>query len=133
MSGILANEKCRGVLTPGTHATTFGGNPVAAAAALAVQDILTDDFLTQVGEKGTYLRSEIEKLALPCLGSTRGMGLMIGIEVKGERTNSQLAAKLVEAGLLILTAGPGLRLLPPLVITKEEMDRGVAIMRETLA
>jgi acetylornithine/N-succinyldiaminopimelate aminotransferase len=133
MSGILANEKCRGVLTPGTHATTFGGNPVAAAAALAVQDILTDDFLTQVGEKGTYLRSEIEKLELPCLGSTRGMGLMIGIEVKGERTNSQLAAKLVEAGLLILTAGPGLRLLPPLVITKEEMDRGVAIMRETLA
>ncbi len=132
MSGILANEKCRDVFTPGTHATTFGGNPVAAAAALAVQDILTDELLEQVKEKGAYLRAAIEGLELPCLGATRGMGLMIGVEVKGERTNSQLASRLVEAGLLCLTAGPGLRLLPPLVITKEEMDKGVSIMKAAL-
>ena len=132
MSGILANEKCRGVLTPGTHATTFGGNPVSAAAALAVQDILTDELLAQVAEKGAYLRSEIEKLELPCFGATRGMGLMIGIEVRGEQTNSQIAARLTQAGLLCLTAGPGMRLLPPLVITKDEMDKGVAIIKEAL-
>ena len=132
MSGILANEKCRDVFTPGTHATTFGGNPVAAAAALAVQDILTDELLEQVKEKGAYLRAAIEGLELPCLGATRGMGLMIGVEVKGEQTNSQLAFRLVEAGLLCLTAGPGLRLLPPLVITKEEMDKGVSIMKAAL-
>ena len=133
MSGILANEKCRDVFTPGTHATTFGGNPVAAAAALAVQDILTDELLEQVKEKGAYLRAAIEALDLPCLGATRGLGLMIGVEVKGERTNAQLAARLVEAGLLVLTAGPDLRLLPPLVITREEMDKGLAIMKAALS
>ena len=61
------------------------------------------------------------------------MGLMIGIEVKGDKTNKELAAKLIANGLLCLTAGPGLRLLPPLTITKEEMDKGVAIMKATLA
>ena len=58
---------------------------------------------------------------------------MIGVEVRGARTNQELAALLVEKGLLVLTAGPGLRFLPPLTITKEEMDKGLAILRETLA
>ena len=131
--GVMANEKCRKVFTPGTHATTFGGNPVAAAAALQVLDTLDDKLLQEVKEKGDYLRSQIEALNLPCLGATRGMGLMIGIEVKGEKTNKEIAAKLIENGLLCLTAGPGLRLLPPLVITKEEMDKGLAIMKATLS
>lgn len=132
MSGIMANEKCRDVLTPGTHATTFGGNPISAAAALAVLDILDDAALAAVKEKGAYLRNAIETLELPCLGATRGMGLMIGVEVKAPFTNKELAAKLVDSGLLVLTAGPGLRLLPPLVITKEEMDEGLAIMKQAL-
>ena len=132
MSGIMANEKCREVLTPGTHATTFGGNPISASAALAVLDILDDEVLASVTEKGEYLRKGIEALELPCLGATRGMGLMIGVEVKAPHTNKELAAKLVENGLLVLTAGPGLRLLPPLVITREEMDEGLAIMKNTL-
>ena len=131
--GIMANEKCAGVFTPATHATTFGGNPIAAAAACTVLERLDDDMLAQVKEKGAYLREQIEALALPCLGATRGIGLMIGIEVKGEKTNKELAAKLIENGLLCLTAGPGLRLLPPLTITKEEMDKGVAIMKQTLS
>ena len=130
--GIMANEKCRNVFTPGTHGTTFGGNPVAAAAACYVLDTIDDALLAQVKEKGDYLRSQIEAMGLPCLGATRGMGLMIGIEVKGDKTNKELAAKLVEHGLLILTAGPGLRMLPPLVITREEMDKGLAILKETL-
>ena len=131
--GVMANEKCRNVFSPGTHATTFGGNPVAAAAALQVLDTLDDKLLQEVKEKGDYLRGQIEALNLPCLGATRGMGLMIGIEVKGEKTNKEIAAKLIENGLLCLTAGPGLRLLPPLVITKEEMDKGLAIMKATLS
>lgn len=133
MSGILANEKCRNVLVPGTHATTFGGNPVCAAAGLAVQQILNDEFLAQVLEKGEYLRRGIEGLGLPCLGKTRGMGLMIGVEVCGERTNRQLANTLIENGLLVLTAGAGLRFLPPLVISTEEMDKGLAIMKKALS
>ena len=132
MSGIMANEKCRNVLTPGTHATTFGGNPVCAAAGLVVQETLSDEFLAEVTAKGEYLRGQIEALDLPCFGKTRGMGLMIGIEVKEGYNKSEIANKLIENGLLVLTAGPGMRLLPPLVITKEEMDKGVAIMEKTL-
>lgn len=131
--GVMANEKCKDVFTPGTHGTTFGGNPVAAAAACYVLDTIDDSLLAQVQEKGAYLRQQIEAIDLPCLGATRGMGLMIGIEVKGDKTNKELAAKLVEQGLLVLTAGPGLRMLPPLVVTKEEMDKGLAILKVTLA
>jgi len=133
MSGIMANEKCKDVLGPGTHATTFGANPVCAAAGLVVQEVLSDAFLKEVQEKGAYLRRGIEALDLPCLGKTRGLGLMIGVEVRDGWTNKEIASRLIENGLLILTAGPGLRLLPPLVITKEEMDKGLAIMKKVLA
>nr|WP_325242931.1 aspartate aminotransferase family protein [uncultured Oscillibacter sp.] len=132
MSGILANEKCRDVLGPGMHATTFGANPVCAAAGLVVQEILSDEFLKEVRGKGEYLRRGIEALNLPCFGKTRGLGLMIGIEVREGWTNKDIANKLIENGLLILTAGPGMRLLPPLVITKDEMDKGLTIMKQTL-
>lgn len=131
--GILANERCKTVLTPGTHATTFGGNPICAAAANAVLDVLDEDTLAEVKEKGFYLRNAIEAMDLPCFGRTRGMGLMIGIEVTGERTNKELAALLIQNGLLCLTAGPGMRFLPPLTITREEIDKGLAIIRRTLA
>jgi len=132
MSGILASEKCRNVLGPGMHATTFGANPICAAAGLVVQETLSDDFLQEVTAKGEYLRGAIEALDLPCFGKTRGLGLMIGIEVKEGYTNKEIAGKLIENGLLVLTAGPGMRLLPPLVISKEEMDQGVAIMKKVL-
>ncbi len=132
MGGFLVNERCRPVLGAGTHATTFGGNPIAAAAACAVQDILDDETIARVSEKGAYLRQSIEDMNLPCLGTTRGMGLMIGIAVAEGYSNKELCAKLNGAGLLCLTAGPGLRLLPPLTITREEMDKGLAILRETL-
>ena len=131
MSGILANEKCRAVLGPGTHATTFGGNPVCAAAGLAVQEVLTDAFLEEVQHKGQYLRERIEAMDLPCLGTTRGMGLMIGVEVR-EGNCREVASRLIQNGLLVLTAGSGLRLLPPLVITREEMDAGLDILARTL-
>ena len=116
------------MLTPGTHGTTFGGNPVAAAAANYVLDTVNDEFLLRVQEKGDYLRSQIEALELPCLGVTRGLGLMIGVEVKGGKTNKELAALLLEHGLMCLTAGPDLRLLPPLNISYAEIDQGLAAM-----
>ena len=129
MGGFLVSERCRGLLGPGTHASTFGGNPGCAAAALEVQEILDDAALEQVAEKGQYLRRGIEALELPCLGKTRGLGLMIGVEVAEGHTNKELAAKLMDAGLLVLTAGHNvLRLLPPLTITREEIDEGLAIM-----
>ena len=133
MSGIMANEKCRNVLGPGTHATTFGANPVCAAAGLVVQETLSDAFREEVKAKGAYLREGIEALNLPCFGQTRGLGLMIGIAVKEGYNKSEIANKLIANGLLVLTAGPGMRLLPPLVITKEEMDKGLEIMKKTLS
>ena len=132
MGGFLVNEKCRNVLGAGMHGSTFGGNPIAASAALTVLDILDEDALEAVKEKGAYLRAGIEALDKKSIGSTRGLGLMIGIEVKEGYTNKALAAQLVKNGLLVLTAGPGLRLLPPLTITKEEMDKGLAIMAQVL-
>ena len=132
MSGIMASAKCRDVLGPGMHATTFGGNPVCAAAGLVVQEKLSDAFLAEVEQKGAYLRQKIEALHLPCFGATRGLGLMIGIAVKDGFTNKEIANRLIENGLLVLTAGPGMRLLPPLVISQAEMDRGVEIMAKTL-
>ena len=133
MSGILANEKCRDVLGPGAHATTFGANPVCAAAALVVQETLSDAFLAEVAEKGRYLRESVEALGLPCFGKTRGMGLMIGVAVADGYDNREIANRLVDNGLLVLTAGAGIRLLPPLVISKDEMDKGLAIMKQVLA
>jgi acetylornithine/N-succinyldiaminopimelate aminotransferase len=65
-----------------------------------VLDILDEDTLASVGEKGLYIRSAIEAMGLSCFGSTRGMGLMIGVEVTGERTNRELAALLNQNGLL---------------------------------
>ena len=132
MGGFLVNEKCRNVLGPGTHGSTFGGNPICSAAALTVLDILDEEALEQVKEKGAYLRAGIESLGKQCLGATRGMGLMIGVEVRRGWTNKALAAQLVKHGLLVLTAGPDLRLLPPLTITKEEMDKGLEIMARVL-
>ena len=133
LGGILTNEKCSAVLTPGTHGSTFGANPVSTAAGMAVLETLDQTFLDGVKEKGAYLRAGIEAIASPYLGQVVGMGLMLGIDVQGGRTNKELAALLMDHGLLCLTAGDRLRLLPPLVITKDELDQGLAILKQTLA
>lgn len=132
MGGFLVNERCRHVFTPGDHASTFGGNPVAAAGACAVLELLDDEAIRQVNEKGKYLRDGIEALGVPCLGKTRGLGLMIGVEVRDGFSNKELCAHLNEEGLLSLTAGPALRFLPPLTITRDEIDKGLAILKAAL-
>ena len=86
-----------------------------------------------MGEKGAYIRQSIEDMHLPCLGKTRGLGLMIGIDVAEGYSNKELCAKLNVAGLLTLTAGTGLRFLPPLLITQEEMDKGLSVFHDVLS
>jgi len=133
MGGFLVHERCKDVLGLGMHASTFGGNPICSAAALAVQDILDDHTLQEVKRKGAYLRAQIEALHMDCLGETRGLGLMLGVEVKKGFSNRELAETLMKHGLLVLTAGHNvLRLLPPLTITQEELDRGLQIFATTL-
>lgn len=130
--GFLVNEKCRHVLRQGNHGSTFGGNPMAAAAAGVVMDTLTPAFLQEVQKKGQYLQEGIKNLHSPYVSGVRGMGLMMGVGVQG-MTHKELRDKLQGKGLLTLTAGADtLRLLPPLVITKEEIDRGLAVMAEVM-
>lgn len=108
------------------------GDDVCAVMLELVQETLTDDFLAEVQAKGDYLRKAIEALNLPCFGKTRGMGLMIGIEVRDGYDKGKILSRLIENGLLVLTAGPGMRLLPPLTITKAELDQGLEIMKKAL-
>ena len=108
------------------------GDDVCAVMLELVQETLTDDFLAEVQAKGDYLRKAIEALNLPCFGKTRGMGLMIGIEVRDGYDKGKILSRLIENGLLVLTAGPGMRLLPPLTITKAELDQGPEIMKKAL-
>ena len=130
--GFMTNEKCREVMRAGDHGSTFGGNPVSAAAANVVMDTLTPEFLAQVAEKGQYLRDGIAALNSPCVSGIRGMGLMIGVGVQG-MTHKELKDRLMAEGLLCLTAGKDtLRLLPPLSITKDEIDKGLAIMARVM-
>ena len=132
MGGIMANEKCSAVLTAGTHATTFGGNPIAAAGAVEVLSQLDDAALSEVAKKGEYIRDTLKGWKLPIIGEIRGKGLMIGASLNGA-IPKDIAAKCVENGLLILTAGAdALRMLPPLTITYDELDKGLAILRAIL-
>ncbi len=131
IGAVMAAESCAKVLTPGTHATTFGGTPIVCAAANVVLDTVGDgQFLAQVREKGEYLKQGILSLGSPNIHDVRGMGLMLGIVVD-EGKHSAYAGKLIENGVLALTAGRNaVRLLPPLTISKAEMDEALTIMKE---
>lgn len=128
MGATLLGDKVENTLTPGTHGSTFGANPVCAAAAISNIERLDDAFLKEVREKSEFLRTELEKIK--GIKSVSGMGLMIGAET--EKNASDIANACVKAGLLILTAKTKLRILPPLNITKEEIIRGIEILREVM-
>jgi acetylornithine/N-succinyldiaminopimelate aminotransferase len=120
---------------PGVHGSTFGGNPLAVAAANATIDIVFDsNFLRDVEEKGEYFKQALtEALAdVDIVHEVRGLGLMIGIACKEAVAN--ILPKIHERGLLVLSAGPNvIRLLPPLTVTKEELNTAVQILKESLA
>ena len=132
IGAFLCSKKCSGVLTAGSHGSTFGGNPVSAAAALyVINSLASEGFLSSVTEKGAYIKSKIAAASLPSVTEIRGKGLMIGIALNADPKECALRA--VGNGLLVLTAGSDVvRLLPPLNITYEEIDRGLAVLIETL-
>lgn len=131
------------LLGPGTHGTTYGGNPLAASAGLAVLNEIADaDLLPKVKEIGAHLMKELEAMGLPAIRLVRGVGLMIGIELNdlpssfgGEGLPSIRATKeLMKAGLLVIPSGERtIRLLPPLNITKAEADEALAILKKVLS
>ena len=125
----LCSEKLAGVMTPSTHGTTFGANPVVCAGAnYVLETVANEAFLNAVEERGAYLEKLLR--ALPAVKNVRRMGLMVGIEVDGDAHD--IAVKCVENGLLIITAKNLLRMLPPLTITREELANAVSILKSTL-
>lgn len=130
IGACLCNSRLGEVLGAGMHGTTFGGNPVACAGGLEVlQRVANDEFLQSVNEKGQYFREKISKMA--GVQALRGMGMMIGIVL--EKDNAKAVANCcVKNGLLVLTAKTVVRLLPPLNISYEEIDRGLAILEKSI-
>ncbi|XOQ45996.1 MAG: Acetylornithine aminotransferase [Thermocaproicibacter melissae] len=130
MGACLCREELGDVLGSGMHGSTFGGNPVACAGALVVLNrVSKPEFLENVRKMGNYFAERLKKM--PGIAEVRGMGLMLGAKPKAG-TPGEIARKCVENGLLILTAKEMLRLLPPLTITNEEADRGLAILETVL-
>ena len=127
----LTRGEYANVLTPGTHGSTFGGNPVVCAGGLVVLSRLSDEaFLREVAEKADYFRKSLE--ALPRVKNVSGLGLMLGAELDGVTAADVLKAAL-ENGLLVLTAKTKLRCLPPLTVTYEQIDAGMEILRRILS
>ena len=130
MGVCLCNEKLQNVMTAGTHGTTYGGNPIACAGALEVVSRVSDsEFLKEVNIKGDYIRYKLSKMK--GIAEVRGMGLMIGIVLEKDNAK-EVASDCVENGLLVLTAKTLIRFLPPLTITKEEIDKGLAVFERTI-
>ena len=129
IGACLAAEPFADVLTPGTHASTFGGNPVVCAGARVVLETLDGAMLAAVEAKGEYIASQLR--SNPEVAQVRGRGLMIGAQLKTLQA-ADVLARCAQNGLLLLTAKKNLRLLPPLTISDEEIDKGLGILAQAL-
>ena len=130
---------------PGAHASTFGGNPVACAAALATIALLEEELVENAARMGAYLMDRMRDwpARFPQVGDVRGLGLMIGIELVRDQATRENARRRLrdrvvnlafERGLLVLGAGDNtLRLCPPLVITRDQCDFALATLAEGIA
>jgi len=130
--GAVALHERHGPLPGGVHGSTFGGNPLLCAAArAALRAYIEEDLPRQAAEKGAWLLERLRALRLPAAREVRGLGLLVGIELR-TRAQPYLQA-LLERGVLALPAGPNvLRLLPPLVITYDDLDIVAAAIAEVV-
>lgn len=131
IGAVLFGEKTQGTLKAGDHGSTFGGNPIVCAGALAVMEAIDGKFLDDVAEKGAYIAKKAA--TMPGVSGVTGRGMMLGIALEDGINSSDMAQKCIEAGLIILTAKAKLRMLPPLTITYEEIDKGLDILARVLA
>lgn len=121
-------EKVQGILPAGSHGSTFGGNPIAAAGAVNILSRIDDKLLAEVSQKSELIKSELSKLDL--VEEISGMGLMLGIKTKKSAKDIMLYA--MKKGLLVLTAKDKVRLLPPLNIANAELERGLEILKDAI-
>lgn len=130
IGACLIGEKCEQVLEKGDHGSTYGGNPICAAAALNVISRLDEALLEGVNERAALIRRELADT--PGIADITGLGMMIGI-MPSRKTASEIAAACLADGLLVLTAHEKVRLLPPLNISFDELKRGLDILKKNLA
>ena len=134
VGAMVAKEKLADAFGPGTHGSTFGGNPLAMAAAKAVLSIVfAEEFLQEVSEKAAYLAEQLnaEIKPLPFVKEIRQKGLMVGIEC--EDKVGELVPQLLEKGLMVLVAGEKvIRLLPPLTVTEDEITVAINQIKEVI-
>jgi acetylornithine/succinyldiaminopimelate/putrescine aminotransferase len=130
MGAVLATNAIAETMQPGDHGTTFGGGPFVASVALHVLDRLSDPaMLAHVTSNGTWMRKALQKIASrsPKVRAVRGIGYMWGIDIVDPAKD--VVARALDAGLLICSAGEHtLRLLPPLVMQRAELERGLGIL-----
>lgn len=133
ISCVLANDDILGVFNPGSHGSTFGGNPLACAVSMAALDVLLDENLTQNSATlGAYFLQELQKIQNPKIKQVRGRGLFIGVEL--HEPARPYCEQLKELGLLCKeTHDTVIRFAPPLVIKKEELDDALVKIREILS
>lgn len=132
--GAMACTAKADVFVPGDHASTFGGNPlVTAAAQVVLTELVHNDLLGHVKEVGAYLTKELLKLkdGFDCVKDVRGMGLMQGVELTIPAL--EVEKKCIENGMLIVGAGEKVvRFVPPLIITKAQIDEGISVLKKAL-
>lgn len=131
IGAVLFGEKTKEVLGKGDHGSTFGGNPVCCAGAGAVLKMIDDGFLAQVAETGTYLRGRLSQM--PGIAEVSGKGMMLGATLVEGLKNTDVIAACGEKGVIILAAKHKLRFLPPLTITRQELDTGLGVLSGVLA
>ena len=135
VSAFVARRDVMDVFTPGDHGSTFGGNPLAAAVALATIDVIVaENLAARSAELGEYFMRELRAIRSPLVREVRGRGLLIGVDLDPLRADARvLCEKLLERGLLSKdTHGTVVRFAPPLVITAAEIDWAVEQMRVSL-
>lgn len=136
IGAFMAKEEVASAFEPGDHGTTFGGNPLATRAASEVIDIMLEpSFLDSVKKKGAYLRTELDKLVAENdnIIETRGMGLMLALELSSDLSAKEITDELFERGFLVNAVKEHtLRFLPPLVVEKEDMDLLIENIKEII-
>lgn len=130
IGAFVLGEKVQDTLGKSDHGSTFGANPVSCAGANAVLAKIDDAFLAEVKRKGEKLQKALA--ALPKVKSVSGLGLMIGVEFEEGTKAADIVAKCIGKGVLFLTAKTKLRLLPPLIINDEQIEKGIALLKEVL-
>ena len=130
IGAVVMNKKVAEHMKPGSHGSTFGGNPVCCAGALAVLDTMDEEFLANVNERAAQLRAGLAKL--PHVQQVSGLGLMVGIAFDDGIKAADVRAACEKQGLLVLTAKTRLRLLPPLILTAEDVNAALDTLRTVL-